>query len=132
MQKITKGTSLDFHNVAMNKTNHINNFYRGYLQDVDFFVVTWANNIRICLPNSTYIFLETGSRQLPCRQGSSEATLPSRVVQDRAHKGAHTPPPGLVTESQLGAVFTQKRNPHAHNSTVRDSTRDIHVSQVTS
>lgn len=105
MQKITKGTSLDFHNVAMNKTNHINNFYRGYLQDVDFFVVTWANNIRICLPNSTYIFLETGSRQLPCRQGSSEATLPSRVVQDRAHKGEHTPPPRLGNREPAGCSF---------------------------
>lgn len=35
-EKITKGTSLDFHNVAVNKTKHINNFYRGYPQDVDF------------------------------------------------------------------------------------------------
>lgn len=61
MQSITKGTFLDFHNVAMNKTSHINNFYRGYLQDVDFVVVvvTWANNSRMCPPNS-YTFIEMG------------------------------------------------------------------------
>lgn len=51
---MTKRTSPGFHNVTMNETNHINNSYRGYLQNEDgvFSVTTWADNIRLCFPDS--------------------------------------------------------------------------------
>lgn len=195
MQKITKGTSPEVHNVAMHKTNHTNNFYGGYLQyTCRFFVAIWANNILMCHGKSVYIFTEIVWRQLPCKQGNSAATIPSCVVQDDAHKGGSplylclaglvksrasesksTGPSYLsfkakkhrssspklfllykpngtlsrveerislyklelhkhcsVIHSWLCTVFTHVRYSPADNSTVFDSAREIHVSQVTS
>lgn len=56
MQKTTKGTSPDVHNVAMHKTNHTNNFYEGYLQyTYRFFVAIWASDIPMCHGKCLYL-----------------------------------------------------------------------------
>lgn len=92
-----------------------------------FAVITWASNIRMCLPNSV-ISERWYEGSCPLTRETlkplSDHVLYKTVLRKQL-------PCFSVTHSQMPAVFIQKCNPEAHNSTLGDSTQEIHVSQMT-